>query len=93
MTDNNQWIGDSHKALEERKEPRVEPPASAPQQPAPSSEPAKGLADWVKRMGGTLVGDPGGVTTYPYLSNGPASILRAQTTAADWPWRIIRNVK
>lgn len=90
MTNNNAWIGDFHKALEERKEPKAEPPASA-SQPAPSPKP-EGLADWVKRMGGTLVGEPGGVTAYPYLSNGPASILRAQITAADWPWRIIRNV-
>lgn len=81
MTD-SKWIGDFHKALEERKEPKAEPPAPAAQ-PAPSPKP-EGLADWVKRMGGTLARDTA-------LDNGPASISRAQITAADWPWRIIRS--
>jgi hypothetical protein len=49
---NNQWIGDFHKALEERKEPRVEAPK--PAEPASTSNPSQGLADWVKKMGGAL---------------------------------------
>jgi hypothetical protein len=49
---NNAWIGDFHKALEERKEPRVEAPK--PAEPAPTSNPSQGLADWVKKMGGAL---------------------------------------
>jgi hypothetical protein len=81
---NNQWIGDFHKALEERKEPKPEPdkPSPAPFPRVPT------LADWVKQMGGGI-GPKGDKPAA--LDNGPASILRAQVTAADWPWRIIRN--
>ena len=58
---NNQWIGDFHKALEERKEPRVEAPK--PSEPAPTSNSSQGLADWVKKMGGAL-------TEWAGISNG-----------------------
>lgn len=49
---NNTWIGDFHKALEERKEPVVE--IEMPAEPAAPTAANQGLADWVKKMGGTM---------------------------------------
>jgi hypothetical protein len=81
MTD-NKWIVDFHKALEERKEP---PKQFTPPSPKEATNPFLNhpVPDWVKRMG---------QSSPKALDNGPASILRAQVTAADWPWRTIRNV-
>jgi hypothetical protein len=56
--------------------------------PAPAA--FKDLADWVKRMGGTLTESDFRRIAPTFLDSGPASILRAHITAADWPWRIIQ---
>lgn len=58
---NNPWIGDFHKALAERNEPKADVgPGQPTADPAPPAN--QGLADWVKRMGGAK---PGGATFVP----------------------------
>ena len=50
---NNKWIGDFHKALEERKEP---PKQFTPPSPKEATNPFLNhpVPDWVKKMGGAL---------------------------------------
>ena len=71
MTDNNDWIGDFHKALEERKEPAPEPPPLSA-----ATDPSRAVVDWVKRMAGPLV-DPDGIRRFCDLGGEPQTVLEA----------------